>query len=115
MTLPNANRARVDRVKIRGYLLCPLQPDGRGKAEFFLRFGFRPEAWEVLAHAPRDHGQTHRVTRMVDSAFGTRYAVEGALKTPDGRNPWVRSVWVVEGPELAPRLVTTYPIGVGSR
>lgn len=43
MNLPNAKDARVDRVKIVGYLLNREHPDGSGKAAFFERFGFTAE------------------------------------------------------------------------
>jgi hypothetical protein len=39
--LPNADQARVEREKITEYLLSTSHPDGRSKAEFFSRFGFR--------------------------------------------------------------------------
>jgi hypothetical protein len=35
--------------------------------------------------------------------------VSGALETPDGRNPLVRTVWFVGFDDLRPRLVTAYP------
>ena len=56
MRLPNAERARVDREKLTDCLLCVSHPDGGSKAEFFARFGFRVEDWEVLAEALRRHG-----------------------------------------------------------
>lgn len=48
MLLPNKEGAYVDHVKIRDYLLAPTHPDGRGKAEFFMRRGFRSERWMEL-------------------------------------------------------------------
>jgi hypothetical protein len=39
-----------------------------------------------------------------------RYEVEGALKTPVGREPMVRSVWQFDKGEVAPRLITAYPL-----
>ena len=96
MKLPYAARARVDREKITEYLLCESHPDGSSKARFFSSFGFRVENWQVIARAFRKHGVTHPVVRLVESAHGTRYIVEGVLETPDGRNPRVRTVWILE-------------------
>jgi len=110
MKLPNAEHVSVDREKLTGYLLCVSHPDGGSKAEFFARFGFRVEDWEVLAEALRRHGAHYEVVNTVDSAYGTRYAVDGPLETPDGRNPLVRTVWIVEKGSAEPRLITAHPL-----
>lgn len=109
MKLLHAENARVDREKITDYLLSLSHPDGAGKATFFTGYGFRVEEWEVFAKALRKHGQTHPVVKVVDSDFGSRYAIDGFLETPDGRNPLVRTVWILDTGTTAPRLVTAYP------
>jgi hypothetical protein len=43
-------------------------------------------------------------------AFGPRYEVDGELTAPDGRRPRIRSVWQVDEGEIAPRLITAYPL-----
>ena len=48
MRLPNAAQARVDRAKVVDYLLSTDHEKGRDKAEFFLRFGFSKERWELV-------------------------------------------------------------------
>ncbi|MEH1978998.1 MAG: DUF6883 domain-containing protein [Nostoc sp.] len=45
-----------------------------------------------------------------DSPFGTRYAVEGTLLSPDGRNPVICSAWFIETGETIPKFVTSYPL-----
>lgn len=110
MKLPHADQARVEQEKITEYLLSPSHPDGSNKAEFFLQFGFRLENWEVLREALRTHGARHQVVKTVESAYGTRYAVDGTLESPDGRNPLVRTVWLVEKGSSTPRLITAYPL-----
>jgi hypothetical protein len=110
MKLPNADRARVDREKITEYLLCASHPDGASKARFFSSFGFDVEDWQTLAEALREHGRTHSVVRVVESTFGTRYAIDGVLETPDGRKPRLRTVWIVEEGSDAPRLITAHPV-----
>ena len=96
MKLPNAHQALVEREKITGYLLNPAHRYGASKARFFAAFGFRLEAWEVLAAALREHGQQHEVTRVRETGFGPRYEVEGELRGPDNRRPCVRTVWQVD-------------------
>jgi len=57
MMLPDDDRAYVDRAKVtdyRLYLPSLSHSDGRGEAAFFVRIGFRIEAWETLAQAHPD-------------------------------------------------------------
>ena len=110
MKLPNPDRLRVDREKIIAYLLSPVHPQGGGKADFFVRFGFRVEDWELLAEALRTHGASQQVVKTVESPYGTRYAVEGPLESPDGRRPLVQSVWMIERGRVTARLITAYPL-----
>ena len=109
MNLPNANRALVDRRKIADYLLCPSHPDGGTKARFFFRFGFRREEWRTLADALREHAKENPVTETVESSYGKRYTVSGPLSCPDGRRPFIETVWIVEAGLDIPRLITAYP------
>ncbi|MBI4082676.1 MAG: hypothetical protein HY423_08710 [Candidatus Lambdaproteobacteria bacterium] len=110
MKIPYANAAVVQEDKITNYLLAEWHSRGSDKAEFFQRFGFRADQWQVLADALRKHGTQHEVTGTRDSPFGTRYIVEGALETPHGTRPLVRSVWIVETGTSFPRLVSAYPL-----
>ena len=109
MMLPDAGRTHVERSKIIDYLLSLAHPDGRSKAAFFMRFGFRSDRWDVLAEALRTTGTSHPVVSVVESAHGTRYTVDGPMQAPDGRAPMVRTVWIVEAGR-APRLVTAHPL-----
>ncbi|MBI2849382.1 MAG: hypothetical protein HYX88_04555 [Chloroflexi bacterium] len=110
MQLPKAAQAQVDPEKITDYLLSVRHPDGRPKAEFFTKFGFRRQEWQVLRAALRTHGATQRVANVVQSPYGIRYIIEGRLETPDGRNPMVRTVWIVANESAVPRLITAYPV-----
>jgi hypothetical protein len=110
LLLPNADRARVDRSKITDYLLSVSHPDGRSKAEFFLKLGFNAEQWNVLADALRAVGAANPITATVQSRYGVRYTVDGPLRTPVGREPKVRTVWIATRDDEAPRLVTAYPV-----
>ncbi len=111
MKLPNLDRAIVPQAKLTQYLLSMTHPYGRHKAAFFLRFGFRSESWKALASALKAHAEEHDIAVAEDTPFGTRYNVEGILRTPDARNPVVRVIWFVERGEDRPRLVTAYPLG----
>jgi hypothetical protein len=108
--LPNANLAVVEREKILNYLLNSRHQFGASKAHFFAQFGFLPEKWELLAQALREHGRKHDITKTTETGFGSRYLIEGELPAPDGRTPRVCTVWQSDKGQLAPRLITAYPL-----
>ena len=110
MRLPNAHLAIVEREKITEYLLSTRHRYGASKARFFFEFGFQIDAWEVLAEALRDHGQQNEVTTLRETAWGQRYEIDGELSDPGGRQPLVRTVWQVDEGDIAPRLITAYPL-----
>ncbi len=83
--LPFIDNLRVDQSKVVGYLLS--EAIGRGKAAFFFRLGFRPDAWERLADALKAQARGNPVTSTVDSPYGRRYSVDGEMETPDDRRP----------------------------
>jgi hypothetical protein len=110
MKLSNAHLAIVEQGKICDYLLNFDHRFGADKARFFSEFGFRAEAWEVLAGALREQGQRYEVSKVRETGFGPRYEVDGELRVPDGRRPRVRTVWQVDEGQIAPRLITAYPL-----
>ena len=50
------------------------------------------------------------MARQWETGFGPRNEVDGELRTPDGRSPRVRTVWQVDKGQIAPRLITAYPL-----
>ena len=110
MRLPNANLATVEREKIAEYLLNPRHRYGGSKARFFTAFGFEVEAWEVLADALREHADLNEVSRTCETRWGPRYEIDGGLKAPDGRQPRIRTIWQIDEGQIAPRLITAYPL-----
>ena len=110
MKLPQLENAVVPAAKITGYLLSAKHRDGRHKAAFFTRFGFTIADIETLTAALLRHAAEHEVAKSEVSPFGTRYVVEGELHTPDGRAPRLRVVWFIADGEVAPTLVTAYPL-----
>ena len=110
MKLPHAAEAVVPQNKLENYLLHLGHPIGGGKARFFRRFGFRREDWPALAAALKQHALDNSVAGCSEDSDGTIYLVEVPLNTPSGRAPSVRSVWLIETGELAPRLISAYPL-----
>jgi hypothetical protein len=108
--LPGASAATVDDHKIIKYLLDPTHSNGgAGKAKFFGRFGFSQANWVDFKKALLDHPRTNSVTKQERTKYGgDKYVVRCSLTTPDGRNPCVVSVWIIEPPDPNPRFVTAY-------
>ena len=107
-TLPNAHAAVVPTVKVRSYLLDPTHPGNGGKAAFFSAFGFTAHNWAALRSALQAHPSMHPVVSVTAGAWGTKYEVRCSLHSPDGRNPCIRSIWVIDAANPDPRLVTAY-------
>jgi hypothetical protein len=111
MKLPNLEKAVVPEAKIIRYLLNLESENGKTKARFFLSFGFTIETWEIMAQAIKQHAGIHDVAKIeIRPPFGVHYVVEGSLITPDGRNPKVRVVWIIDEDSHIPRLVSAYPL-----
>ena len=106
--LPAAGDARADEAKIVGYLLNAAHPQNGGRAAFFAAFGFAIDRWQVLRAALRMHPTANHVADVERSPHGIKYVVRCSTETPDGRDPCVTTIWIVDviGP---PRLVTAYP------
>jgi hypothetical protein len=107
--LPNAGHAVVDPRKITQYLLSSTHPVGGPKARFFRRFGFEASKPNVLAHALLEHAAANDAVVLQSPAFGTKFEIRGRLRSPDGRNPIVRAVWMIDRGKSSPQFVTAIP------
>lgn len=110
MKLPNAKQAIIAPQKITHYLLNTTHPRGGPKAAFFLHFGFSVAQWEQLAEALLQHATMHSVATTLETPEGIHYVIDGALLTPDERNPVVRAVWTIDTGSMRPRLITAHPL-----
>jgi hypothetical protein len=108
--LPSVMNATIDDAKIIQYLLNSAHSSAAaGKANFFMSFGFSQANWAELKKSLLEHPQTNQVTNQTTTAFGDKYVISCSLTTPDGRNPCVISVWIIESPDPNPKFVTAYP------
>jgi hypothetical protein len=107
--LPRAALATLADAKITQYLLNSAHPDGAAKAIFFRSFGFSSANWSELKQALLDHPLQNPVTNQTSNPFGQKFEVSCSLMTPDGRNPCIISVWIIEPPDPNPRFITAYP------
>ena len=108
MKLPGADRARIDDLKVRGYLLSPVHPVGRFKARVFAAAGFGESTAEQFVAELRRIAESGEVEETEDIKFGQKYTVPGELHGPAGLVR-VLTVWIQEPDQLAPRLVTVQP------
>lgn len=107
--VPNIESGIIDAGKLSGYLLDHDHPDGGPKARFLESFGFSQRGPDELRRAILAHAVAHRVTVQRRTEFGIMYEVVGRLASPDGRDPVVRSVWIIDDGSETPRLVTLVP------
>ncbi len=112
MRLPGLDRRYIAAEKIVAYLLNVDHPKGGAKARFFMRFGFSSAAPETLHTALLEHPVRFEVSDVGSATAGTMYVVDGPLSSPDGRDPWVRTVWRLQA-DGVPALVTAYPAREG--
>lgn len=68
-----------------------------------------------MAQALIEQARVTDVTRIETSPFGTRYVIEGIINAPDGRQPYIRTIWFVAENENTPRFVTVYPLKESSK
>lgn len=106
--LPHPARPFVEPNKIVDYLLATDHPQGGAKARFFEAFGFDRDHWERLAEALVGHGMDRELRGERKPLSSTKYELVCSVETPDGRNPCIAGIWIVEGAQ-APRLITAYP------
>jgi uncharacterized protein DUF6883 len=110
MKLAHADRLEIPKAKVVQYLLSSTHRTGKGKAAFFSAFGFTVSQLDDLMSALQRHARDNAVTLAENTAFGTRYVIEGPLVAPNGRELQVRTVWFIDKGDHAPRFVTAYPL-----
>lgn len=110
MKLPNSDFAVIAEQKILNYLLNFGHIDGSHKAEFFSRFGFTILNWKLLEESLKLHCIENEVIETKENEFGVKYLIEGKVKTPDGREPYIRTIWFIENEEEIPQFLIAYPL-----
>lgn len=99
----------VTEAKVLEYLLNPEHPFGKSKAAYFTRFGFSLDGYVVLLEALLAHPDSNPVIAVQENDFGTKSVVQCTVRTPDGRDPCIVSVWFLDRGSKIQRLVTAYP------
>lgn len=97
--------------KVTEYLLNVDHPDGGSKAKFFLAQGYSVERPEELARALIEHACDRNFRHLAIRTYGTHAIFEGAILTPRGTKPRIRTVWQKLSPAAWLAFVTAYPLG----
>lgn len=110
MVIPNIHNAIIEDNKIIFYLLNINHPDGGSKAKWFINQGFQVENINKLKDIIIRQASENKVSKTVKTNFGTKYIVEGNIKTLKGSIKKVKTIWIIPLFEDIPKLVTIYPI-----
>ncbi len=104
---PDWDEAIILEEKLGGYLLSETHPDGKAKARFFIGHGYDEQSLLLdLQKMP----QSGTIEKEVETPHGTKFVVNCSTKAPSGANIRIRTVWILENGQTAPRLVTAYPV-----
>ena len=109
MPIPNADSAFVSPEKLSSYLLNLAHPVGGPKARWFISVGYDPDDPDQLEADLLGIVRGGSDFVVEDTRFGVTYAVMGPVTCPNGQRITLRTVWIAESRERAPRLVTAYP------
>ncbi len=109
MKLPNREKAYVPISKLIDYLLSETHITGKMKSKFFRLFGFDESNLGMLEQGLLAIAKTQDIVEVNKSAHGTKYIIDGSLFTPINRFVTIRTVWIIERDQDAPRFVTAYP------
>lgn len=85
-------------------------PVGKAKAKFLRTFGFNEKNIDLLTQGLLKIARQEAVEETVSSFYGTKYVIDGSLKTPKEPSVNVRAVWIIETGEENPRFVTARPM-----
>lgn len=111
MLLPNVELAKIDPVKLHGYLLSATHPVGRFKARFFLALGYMASEWQALEADLRIQHLNQPAEPGPTGLEGQVFAIRAILIGPNGQSADVLSVWFVRAETGIPHFVTAYPGG----
>src|ERR1051326_3714236 len=107
MDVSTFEKVVIEDSKITEYLLNIHHPEGGIKAEYFLQHGFDIEKPEEFRQILLENLQQHSPT-LKETKFGTKYVITGKIKSPDGNEFMLRSVWMKSTKENILKFVTAY-------
>ena len=110
MKLPNASQAIISKEKLIDYVLSETHSTGRFKAKFFRVLGFNKTNVSLFEKALHTIVTHEEVKDISTTMYGTKYVIDGKIKTPSGKIVTIRTIWIIERDQNRPRFVTVYPV-----
>ncbi|MBI2028010.1 MAG: hypothetical protein HYT07_00230 [Candidatus Levybacteria bacterium] len=110
MKLPNRKNAYIPKEKLTDYILSETHSGGKSKAKFFRSVGFNETNTSLLEKFLLSIAITQEVKDVSGSIHGNKYVIEGKINTPSKKIVKIRSIWILEPDQKAPRFVTAYPV-----
>ncbi|OGY25473.1 MAG: hypothetical protein A2Z11_03530 [Candidatus Woykebacteria bacterium RBG_16_43_9] len=110
MKLPNSERAYVPKQKLTEYLLSETHAVGKFKARFFRKLGFGEANAHLLQKEIINIARSQEIKESIPSNYGTKYIVDGDIKTTIGESVKIRTVWIIEKDQTQPNFITAYPV-----
>ena len=108
MQMPYAEHAEVDIRKLRDYCLNPQHDDGKHKARLFASIlGMNVGDADALRMTLLDAAKSQHAKPGQHDEFGQRYTIDFTLVWR-GKRATLRSGWIVEHGQTAPRLTTCF-------
>jgi fructose-specific component phosphotransferase system IIB-like protein len=110
VTLPNREAAFIQPQKLTGYLLSETHEIGHSKAKLLRAFGFNDNNVALLQQELLKIAYTQDIQEIIQTPHGTKYVLDGKIQAPNGRSLHLRTVWIIDIDQTAPRFVTARPI-----
>ena len=105
----DSKRTLIATEKLRDYVLNCSHPEGESKARFLGDIGYEQRSWQRLEADLRLQHLSQEVSSGKQSMYGMKYQIIAPLIGPNGRQAWIRSIWIVRTGESCARFVTLVP------
>jgi hypothetical protein len=109
MKVPDCDNAYIPVAKIKEYLLSKTHPIGKTKAHFFNQVGYTLQNRNLLINDIHTIIKENSAARIIETEFGTKYIVKGAVGERFGKRQFIVTVWIIEESKTFPRFITAYP------
>lgn len=110
MKLPYRKNVYIPKAKLIGYLLSQTHAVGRFKSKYFHALGYDELNVNLFEEGLRTIVQSQDVKEALSTIYGTKYIIDGKIKTPSGKAVRLQTVWIIEKEQKIPRFVTVYPV-----
>ncbi|MFC1816744.1 DUF6883 domain-containing protein [Thermodesulfobacteriota bacterium] len=110
MKLPKRQNAYIPQQKLKDYLLSRSHPIGSWKSKLFHNLGFDETNSDLLEQHLFAIANSENVNESIMTKYGTKYVIDGSIKTPNGNILKLRTIWIIEERQNNPRFVTAYPV-----